>query len=333
MKEVRSKNRLYKVRMGIKESMCLISTTASESNRWHARLGHVNFGTMKSMVQRELVLGMPHIDVEREICSSCLLGKQTRYVFPQTTTYRSSKKLELIYGDLCGPITPSTIGGNRYIFVFIGDYSRYMLTILLKEKSEVFEKFKRFKKLVEQDTMTSINTFRIDRGGEFVSREFNSYCEESGIKRHLTASYSPQQNGFVERRNRTLMEMTQSILKHMMVPNYLWGEAVRHSTYILNRVATRSLKERTPYEIFRDKRPNISHLRTFGCIGYAKTVKPHLKKLEDRSSILVHLSTELGSKVYRMYDPSSQKIVVSRDVVFDESKSWNWSQSNSAQDR
>lgn len=198
-----------------------------------------------------------------------------------------------------------------------------MWTILLKEKSEVFEKFRRFKTMVEHDTKQKVETFRSDRGGEFTSREFNDFCEQEGIKRHLTAPYTPQQNGVVERRNRTLLEMTHNILKHFKLPNYLWGEAVRHSTYVLNRVATRALKDVTLYEAYRGSRPNLSHMRIFGCIGYAKVVKPHLKKLEDRSKVLVHLGTEPRTKAYRMYDPQTRKIIVSRDVVFDESKGWN----------
>lgn len=270
------------------------------------------------------MIGMPQVTSDRRVCSSCLLGKQTRKSFPQATTYRASKALELIHSDLCGPITPSTRSGNKYVFVLIDDHTRYMWTILLKEKSEVFEKFKRFKTMVEAETKLKVQTFRTDRGGEFTSREFNEFCDREGVKRHLTAPYSPQQNGVVERRNGTLMEMTRSVLKHFRLPNYMWGEAMRHSAYILNRVATRVLKHVTPYEALRGSKPNLSHIRTFGCIGYAKVVKPHLKKLEDRSRVLINLGTEPGSKSYRMYDPQTKTIVVSRDVIFDESKGWNW---------
>lgn len=302
-KAIRSKNRLYKVRMGLKETMCYLSTKSSESSRWHARLGHINLESMKSMIARELVVGIPNIEIEEKVCGSCLLGKQARHSFPKTTTYRASKVLELIHGDLCGPIRPSTSAGNRYILVLIDDFSRYMWMTLMKEKSDAFVKFKNFKVMVEQETKTSIGTLRTDRGGEFTSREFNNFCSEAGIKRQLTAPYSPQQNGVVERRNRTLMEMTRSVMKHMSVPNYLWGEAVRHSTYLLNRVATRVVKDRTPYEAYHSKKPNISHLKVFGCIGYAKIEKQMLKKLDDRSRMLVHLGTEPGSKAYRMFDP------------------------------
>ena len=93
---------------------------------------------------------------------------------------------------MCGPITPSTAGGKRYIFVLIDDHSRYMWSILLREKSETFVKFKSFKEIVERESREKISTFRTDRGGEFVSSEFNSFCEGSGIKRHLTAPYTPQ---------------------------------------------------------------------------------------------------------------------------------------------
>lgn len=157
-----------------------------------------------------------------------------------------------------------------------------------------------------------------------MSHEFDGYCKTNGIQRHMTAPYSPQQNGVVERRNRTLLEMTRSLLKHMSVPNMLWGEAVRHATYLLNRVATRSLQGQTPYEALRNKKPNVAHLKVFGCICYARTEKAGRKKLDDRSRLLVHLGTEPGSKAYRLFDPVSKRIVVSRDVHFDEEKQWNW---------
>ena len=151
---------------------------------------------------------MPHIKINKEIFESCLLGKQARQAFPKSTQYRATKVLELIHGDLCGLITPPSAAKNQYIFVLIDDHSRYMWSVLLKEKGEPFDKFKRFKAMVEQETRQTIKTFRTDRSGEFTSTEFNSFYEASGIQRHLTTPYTPQQNEVVERRNRTLLEMT-----------------------------------------------------------------------------------------------------------------------------
>lgn len=214
------------------------------------------------MMKEELAIGIPRITVDKETFPSCLRGKQTRQPFLQATSYHASSPLELIHGDLCGPITPATPALKRYLFVLIDDYSRYMWTILLKEKSETFEKFKNFKLLVEHETKTTIQTLRTDRGGEFTSHEFKLFCDNKGIKRHLTAPYSPQQNGVVERRNRNLLEMTRSILKHMNMPNWLWGEAVRHATYLINRIATRSLdgKHHTKSYVARNQISFISGL-------------------------------------------------------------------------
>ncbi|WZZ50841.1 hypothetical protein YC2023_050948 [Brassica napus] len=326
VKAKRARNRLYKVVMEVESTRCLQLIHLKDSSKWHARLGHVGLDNLKLMIKKGLVVGMPRFEVEKETCASCLRSKQVRKSFPQASSLSASTILELIHGDLCGPITPPTAGNNRYVFVIIDDCSRYMWTILMKEKSEAFTKFKRFKTMVEQETGTTIQTFRTDRGGEFNSQEFQDFCDDSGIKRHLTAPYSPQQNRVVERRNRTLLEMTRSILKHMEVPNWLWGEAVRHATYLINRIATRTLVLQTPYESFKKRRPNIEHLRVFGCVGYVKITKPHLKKLDDRSRALVHLGTEPGSKAYRLLDPSTRRIIVSRDVVFDENQSWKWTE-------
>ena len=281
VKVLRSPNRLYKISLKVGKPSCLLTKINEEPWRWHARLGHINFKTIRNMAKLEMVRGLPEINEEKKLCESCLVGKQTRNSFPSATPHRSSQVLELLHADLCGPISPSTLAQNRYIFVIIDDNTRYMWSILLKEKSEVFEKFKTFKALVEKDVNKVIVTLRTDRGGEFTSRNFQDYCSNNGIRRHLTAPYTPQQNGVVERRNRTLMEMTRNMLKAMNVPNYMWGEAVRHATYLINRVPTRALKNQTPYESFKGRKPSIGHIRVFGCLAYAKLDASLLKKLDD----------------------------------------------------
>lgn len=276
------------------------------------------------MSKKGLVKGLPHFDHENQLCESCLVGKQTRKSFSSMTTYKAKQPLELVHGDLCGPITPATKGQNRYIFTLIDDFSRYMWIFLLKEKSEALLHFKKFKALAENELEKSLKVFRSDRGGEFTSLEFNSFCDINGIKRHLTAPYSPQQNGIVERRNRTLMDMTRSIMKAMHVPNYLWGEAVKHSTNPINRVYTRVLGDTTPYEKLYKRKPNLENVRIFGCLVYAKVEPVNMKKLDRRSRPLVHLGSEPGTKAYRLFNPTTQKIIVSRDVIFNEAKGWNW---------
>lgn len=195
---------------------------------------------------------------------------------------------------------------------------------MLKTKSELFETFKRFKALVEVRDERKIKTFRMDRGGEFCSREFLNYCEENGINRNFTAPYSPQQNGVVERHNRTMIEMARSLLKEMNMPSQFWGEAIRHAIYFLNRLPTRAVSGVTPFEACSGEKPYVGHIHAFGCVAHMRIPTVNMKKLDDRSKAVVHLGKEPGTKAYRLYDPVSKKVHVSRDVIFEEKKSWAW---------
>lgn len=134
---------LYKVKMEIVNLKCLQLITQNNSNKWHARLGHIGVDLM--MIKKDLVIGLPNITFEKETCADCLLGKQARASFPNVSTFRASRALELVYGDLCGRNTPPSAGISRYIFLLIDDYSRYMWSILLQDKSDAFEKFEKFK--------------------------------------------------------------------------------------------------------------------------------------------------------------------------------------------
>ena len=96
------------------------------------------------------------------------------------------------------------------------------------------------------------------------------------------------------------------------------------AVFILNRAPTKALKGKTPFKAWHGRKPNVSFLRTFGCIGHVKNTKPHLGKLEDRSTPMVLLGFEEGNKAYRLYDPKGGRAVVSRDVVFDEMAAWDW---------
>ncbi|GJR23767.1 zinc finger, CCHC-type containing protein [Tanacetum coccineum] len=321
----RQKNRLYKAILKIGTPVCLLANLSDTTWLWHARLRHLNFESLKTMNQKDLVHGVPAIKHTTQICDVCLVGKQSRAPFPKKAKGRSTSPLDLIYGDLCGPITPPTPSGKRYIFLLVDDYSRYMWAYFLSTKNQAFDTFKEFKKMIENELRTTLKMFRTDRGGEFDSSELIQYCKENGIARQLTAPYSPQQNGVVERRNRTIMSTTRCMMKATEMPQDFWAEAVRHAIYILNSVPTKALEDITPYEAIKGKKPNLKDLRVFGCIAYAKVPSQHLTKLDDRSIRMVYLGNEHGSKAYRLFDPTTQRICVSRDVKFKEDEKWDWS--------
>ena len=137
-----------------------------------------------------MVRGLPQIDHVDQICDSCLVGKQRRTPFPEQAKYRAKHVLDLVHGDLCGPITPATPGGKKYFLLLVDDLSRYMWLVLLTTKDEASVAIKHFQTSVEVETGRKLRALRTDRGGEFTSVEFGEYCADRGVQRHLTTPYS-----------------------------------------------------------------------------------------------------------------------------------------------
>jgi hypothetical protein len=127
----------------------------------------------------------------------------------------------------------------------------------------------------------------------------------------------------VERRNQTMVGMARSMMKAKGMPARFWGEAVTTAVFILNRASIKALTGKTLFEALYGRKPSMSFLWTFGCIGHVRKTKPILTKLEDRSTPMVFLDYVEGTKAYRLYDPRRNKVLVSRGVVFDEKMAWD----------
>jgi hypothetical protein len=308
----------------INKEECFQVTAEDVAHLWHRRFGHLSYKGLKTLQTKGMVRGLPSFSESGIVCTNCLKGKQHRDVISRRSTWRASEKLELVHADICGPISPFSEGNKRYFICFIDDYSRKAWVYFLSYKSDAFTTFKLFKALVEKETDLSIKCLRTDRGGEFTSNEFKEYCKMNGIKRQLTAAYTPQQNGVAERKNRTVMNMVRSLLVEKNVPRKFWAEAVNWAFYVLNRCPTSSVKEMTPVEAWCGVKPSVGHLRVFGCIAYAHVPDARRTKLEDKSRCCVLFGISEESKAYRLYDPTSKRIIISRDVVFEEDGQWNW---------
>jgi len=219
---------------------------------------------------------------------------------------------------------------DPFLYLF-DDYIWYLRTVnkLLKTKGEALDFFKKIKSRAEAESDGKLKALRTDRGGEFTSHLFSVFCSEGGVKHYTTTPYTPQQNGVVERRNQTVVEMARCLLKTMHMPSVFWGEAVATAVYLLNRSPTKALNNRTPFEAWHGKKPRVDHQKIFGCVGFVKHVGLGLKKLSDRSSKMVFIGYESGTKGYRFYDPSAGRLLISRDVVFYEGQPWNWEESTS----
>ena len=161
---------------------------------------------------------------------------------------------------MCGPFNIQARGGYEYFVTFTDDHSCFGHVYLMRHKSETFDKFKEYKALVEKQLGKVIKTLRSDRGGEYLSGEFEDFLKEEGIVSQLTTLSTPQQNGVAERRNRTLLDMVRSMLNHCDLCTHFWGEALATAVYIHNRVLCKTTSG-TPYELWTGRSSDLSHLR------------------------------------------------------------------------
>jgi transposase InsO family protein len=281
------------------------------------------------LTRNGMVRGLLAVEPTGELCEACLAGKQRRTPFPQQAKFRAEEPLELVHADLCGAITPPTPAGRRYFLLLVDDHSRFMWLVLLSTKDEAAAALKRFQAEAQTEARRQLCTLRRNHGGEFTSSMLAAHFANTGVKRHLTASYSPQQNGVVERRNQTMVGMARSMIEGEESAKFLLERGGNDGHLRAQRSFTRSAKGRTPYEAWYGKKPSVEHLRVFGCVAHVKSARPLLRKLDDRSTPMIFIGYEPGSKAYRVYNPVTRRVHISRDVVFDEGESWDWSKDGS----
>jgi hypothetical protein len=157
----------------------------------HQRLGHIGEKGLQTLHGKDMVEGMSNCTMDFDFFEHCIYGKQSRVRFPSGAT-REKGILELIHSDVFGPVPVPSLGKSVYYVSFIDDFSRNTWIYFLRKKYEVFNKFKEFKALVENQTEKKIMVLRTDNGGEFCRNEFEELCKKCGIARQKTTPYTPQ---------------------------------------------------------------------------------------------------------------------------------------------
>ncbi|KAH9688106.1 Integrase catalytic domain-containing protein [Citrus sinensis] len=165
----------------------------------------------------------------------------------------------------------------------------------------------------------SITCIRSDHGGEFENHAFENFCNDFGIEHQFSSPRTPQQNGVVERKNRSIQEMARTMLNENSLPKYFWAEAVNTACYVLNRVLIRPNLNKTPYELWKDRKPNISYFKVFGCKCFVLNTKDNLGKFDPKSDVGIFLGYSNSSKAYRVYNKRTLVVEESMHVTFDES--------------
>ena len=247
------------------------------------------------------------------------MGKSTRKPFPKSIK-STDQILQIIHSDLAGPMKDRSIQGSLYFATFIDDHSRHAVVYCIRSKDQFVVALRKFIAWAENQTSKKLRVLHSDRGGEYIAASVKSILDEKGIEHRPTMPGSPQQNGKAERFNCTIVDKAMAMLHASGLSQGFWEYAISAAVHIYNQSPTRSLKWRTPHEIWNAGHvPDVSYFRIFGCKAYMHVPADKRRKLDAKAIEVTFIGYESGSKGYRLWDKRTRSVHLSRDVTFDES--------------
>ncbi|KAJ9517975.1 hypothetical protein QJQ45_004362 [Haematococcus lacustris] len=271
-------------------SVSMSARSCDDPRLMHFRLGHPGYRQLARAVRESMLLGTSVRAAQCEaiadsggVCEPCVLGKQHRFVAVQHPGLGLPVKrpLALVHSDVCGPFDCPTPSGNLYFVTVLDEYSGLVAVELIRQKSAAAQAIIVCLTELQRQSGHTVKALRTDRGGEFTGGELQAWLRAEGVIHQQTAPYSPEMNGSAERINRTLEECVRAMTQAVGTPKHLWGEALRTAADLHNLSAVSS-KPCTPHELMFGVKPDVSHLRVWGCPAYVHDPMP-ASKLDSRS--------------------------------------------------
>nr|GEX54079.1 retrovirus-related Pol polyprotein from transposon TNT 1-94 [Tanacetum cinerariifolium] len=258
-------NNLYTLSLGdmmTSSPICLLSKASkTKSWLWHRRLSHLNFGAINNLARQGLVRSLPKLKFEKDhLGSTCAMGKSNKKSHKPKSEDITQEKLYLLHMDLCGPMRVESVNRKKYILVIVDDYSQFTWVKCLRSKDDAPDFIIKFLNMIQVRLKV-------------------------GISHETLVARSPQQNGVVKRRNRTLIEASRIMLIYAQAPLFLWAEAVATACYTQNRSIVCLRHCKTPYEHLHGKLPDLSFLHVFGALCYPTNDSENLGKLQPKADI------------------------------------------------
>ncbi|KAJ0788607.1 putative RNA-directed DNA polymerase [Helianthus annuus] len=310
-----SEQGLYSIRLPQLKSLPKVAFTAvkASSNIWHQRLGHPHAQVFRSTVS---YCSLPVSDkLSNNLCSSCQCGKSSKLSLPDST-FHSNNILDLVYCDVWGPSPEPSFDGHRYFLLCVDHCTRYMWIYPLNQKSNVYTILTNFITMTERQFNTKLKCIQSDWGGEF--RPLTNLCRNLGIIHRRSCPHTSEQNGFVERRHRHVVETGLTLLAQSSLPQRFWNFAFETAVYLINRLPSRVSSNKSPFEHVFKRKPDYSFLRVFGCQSFPYLRPYNRHKIEFRSTPCVFLGYSPTHHGYRCLDPSTDRIYIARHVRFNE---------------
>nr|GFC66113.1 hypothetical protein [Tanacetum cinerariifolium] len=267
--------------------ICLMAkATSSQAWLWHRRLSHLNFNTINLLSKNDIVVGLPKLKfIKDHLCSSCELGKSKRKSFHTK-------------------LTPSL-------------KRRYTWTHFLRSKDETPEVLIDFLRLIQRRLQAQVIVVRTDKGTEFLNQTLFAYFATEGIQHQTSVARTPEQNGIVERRNRTLVEADRTMLSATKVPLFFWAKAITTACFTQNRSLVIPRHEKTPYHIINDRKPSVKFFHIFCSVCYIVRDGENLDKMKENGDECIFVGYSTQSRAYRVFNKRTRVLMESIHVNFD----------------
>ena len=315
-------NNLYRMNVTVRRRQQHTDTTqepvsdveqAQTWETWHKRFGHVGYSGLQTLFDHNLVDGLS-VDVTspKPDCIACTEAQQSTEPF-NVVHRRLTTPGELTHIDLWGKCDVTSINGYQYHILLVDDRARYITIGFLEAKDQATQHVQNYLNLLKTHGK-SPRAIRVDRGKEFVNETLQNWCGERGIDIQITAPYSPSPNGVAMRMNRILVELARAMLSSSKLPKFLWEPAVAHAAYLRNLSYTKAVPNFTPYQIWRNERPNVSHLREFGAPVWISLQGQKIsRKMLPKSQRRAYVGFDDGLQAVRYYNTETRKIFLSRN--------------------
>ncbi|KAI3718335.1 hypothetical protein L6452_19200 [Arctium lappa] len=313
------------------EKLCLVSLNSEEIWLWHKKISHLNFSSLDKLVKLNLVKGLPSLKFNKDhLCSACEMGKMKRSSHKTKSENNCPRPLHMLHVDLCGPISIQSLAGKKYILVLIDEFSRYTWIEFIRAKSDVPDILIRLLKRLQVLFSSKVQKLRSDNGTEFRNAKINYYLSEEGITPNFSTARTSQQNGVVERKNRTLVEAARTMLAGSELSTNFWAEAVATACFTQNRATIVKRFQKTSYELINNRKPNVKYFHVFGCRCYILKDREYLGKFDKKADEGKFIGYSLASKAFRVFNLRTRTIQESINISFDDNKSSEQQESSSS---
>ncbi|WVZ76248.1 hypothetical protein U9M48_024236 [Paspalum notatum var. saurae] len=298
---------------------CLVASPSADIWRWHRRLGHLSFDLLVRLSSMGLIRGLPILKAKKDLaCHPYYHGKMVAASHTPVSQVMTFYPGELLHMDTVGPARVASVTGKRYVLAVMDDFSRFSWVFFMEFKDEAFGFVWDLVLRLRNENHKARRAIRSDNGGEFKNSQFENFCRDLGREHQFSSPYTSPQNGVVECKNRTLVEMAQTMLDEHRTPMDFWAEAVNTACYIANQIFLRVFLGKTSYELRFGRQPSVKHLRAFGCRCFVLKKAGHLDKFESRCLDGIFLGYASSSRAFRVWILESKQVIETCEVSFDE---------------